>query len=65
MNSLFLSSLYFLWSLYRQVRPFISVGAKVDMKLDGGKDEQSLGSVVRPATDTMSIFKVQITPHYH
>ena len=39
-------------------------GIKVDMKLDGGQEE-SLGTALRPATDTMSIFKVQITPHYH
>ena len=32
-------------------------GEKVYMKFDGGQDEESLGTAVRPATDTMSIFK--------
>ena len=66
---LFSWSLYFCGLIFRRLFidkfGFHFSGEKVDMKFDGGQDEESLGTAVRPATDTMSIFKVQITPHYH
>ena len=58
----FFRGLSFSWSLYFRGLFIDKFGfhfsrEKVDMKFDGGQDEESLGSVVHPATDTMSIFK--------